>query len=253
MTESSDHIPETKLETPKRVHSWTWFFVEYGAIAFALLILLALLLPNVRFAKEPARRVQCLNNLRYISLAVLNYSEQYGSLPPAYTVDALGKPLHSWRTLILPFLDQEKLYKTIDLSKPWDDPANEVAFKTVVRAFQCPETELPAGQTTFVAMASDDLCFHPTRGRALSEFKDGTNQTVMVLETDREHAVHWMSPNDCDPKWFLNFDAKSPLAHPGGINVAHVDGSARFFRASTPAKTRAALMTIAGGDKVEEY
>ena len=64
-----------------------------------------------------------------------NYEQAYNALPPAYTVDANGRPLHSWRTLILPYLEQESLYQTIDLSKPWNDPANARAVETAFPSF----------------------------------------------------------------------------------------------------------------------
>jgi hypothetical protein len=68
-------------------------------------VLICLLLPAVRSARGPARRAQCGNNLKQIALALLTYETVYHALPPAYTVDADGKPLHSWRTLILPYLE----------------------------------------------------------------------------------------------------------------------------------------------------
>ena len=79
-------------------------------------------------------------NLKQIELALFNYESTYHALPPAYTVDAEGNALHSWRTLILPYLDQTQLYEKIDLSKPWNDPVNAEAFNTRVPVFQCPST-----------------------------------------------------------------------------------------------------------------
>src|SRR5204863_3233790 len=72
-------------------------------------VLIALLLPPVSRGREGARRSQCKNNLKQIALALRQYEAEYHALPPAYTVDADGKPLHSWRTLILPYLDQVPL------------------------------------------------------------------------------------------------------------------------------------------------
>ena len=57
-------------------------------------------------AREAARRAQCLCNLCQIKLAFHNYHSQYGSFPPAYVADANGRPMHSWRVLILPFMEQ---------------------------------------------------------------------------------------------------------------------------------------------------
>src|SRR4051794_27348607 len=115
--------------------------VECLVVMAILAILIALLLPAVRSSAGPAaRRAQCTNNLKQIAMALHNYEQVYNALPPAYTVDAVGRPLHSWRTLILPYLEQETLYQTIDLSKSWDDPANAGARETLLSTFHCPES-----------------------------------------------------------------------------------------------------------------
>ncbi|MFN0054259.1 MAG: DUF1559 domain-containing protein, partial [Planctomycetales bacterium] len=87
-----------------------------GGCALAVLlvcggILAALLLPAVQQAREAARRTQCKNNLHQIGLALHNYHDAFNSFPPAYIPDASGRPMHSWRVLILPFLDQAPLYQ----------------------------------------------------------------------------------------------------------------------------------------------
>jgi hypothetical protein len=92
-------------------------------------LLLALLGPlNRGSGRGAAQRIQCVNNLKQIGLALHNYEQDHGTLPPAFTVDAKGRPLHSWRTLILPYMEYGRLYERIDLSRPWDDPANAQAL-----------------------------------------------------------------------------------------------------------------------------
>ncbi|SFH54431.1 DUF1559 family PulG-like putative transporter [Planctomicrobium piriforme] len=253
MTESSDHELEADKEHWKPERSWGRFFLEYGVVAIVILILVALLLPASQSSTGSRPRSPCKNNLKQIALAIYNYSDMYGSLPPAYTVDAEGKPLHSWRTLLLPFLDQQELYDKIDLSKPWDDPANEIARNTVVRHFHCLDTKISPTQTTYLAMVGDEFCFHPTRGRRWSEIKDGMSNTVMIFETNAKHSVHWMSPTDGDPEWFLTFKEQGDFSHTGGTHIGIGDGSVRLISVSMPTTTRKALMTIAGGEEVGEY
>src|SRR5262245_40148113 len=72
-------------------------------------ILIALLLPAVQAAREAARRTACANNLKQIGLAFQNYADAHGQFPPAYLADKDGKPMHSWRVLILPFMEQQNL------------------------------------------------------------------------------------------------------------------------------------------------
>src|SRR6185436_11242123 len=159
-------------------------------------VLIFLFLPVTRSARPAARRMQCANNLKQIGIALVTYEEKYGALPPAHTVDAEGRPLHSWRTLILPMMEQEPLYQKIDLSKPWDDPANKVAFDFSVPAYSCPSATSPPSHTTYMAVAVPGSCFKPTEPRKLSEITDGHNSTMMVMEVDDKQAVHWMSPTD---------------------------------------------------------
>ena len=103
--------------------------VELLVVIGIIVVLIALLLPAVRFSTAAGRRSDCSNKLKQIALALRAYEARFHALPPAYTVDADGKPLHSWRTLILPFLERIDVYRRIDLSKPWNDPANAEAFK----------------------------------------------------------------------------------------------------------------------------
>ena len=146
--------------------------VELLVVLGIIAILIALLLPAVRTAGPAARRAQCTNNLKQIALALHNYEQAYNALPPAYTVDAEGRPLHSWRTLILPYLEQGPLYQTIDLSKPWNDPANAKALETVLPVFRCPEAVGPQNTTTYLAIAAPNGCLIPRESRRLAEITD---------------------------------------------------------------------------------
>ena len=65
------------------------------------------------------------NNLRQIALALQSYHQANGCFPPAYVADKNGKPMHSWRVLILPYLGFDDLYKAYDFTEPWDGPNNK--------------------------------------------------------------------------------------------------------------------------------
>ena len=80
--------------------------LELGIVVLVLLLLFACLLPGVvSHARPAARRMQCGNNIKQLCLALHNYHDHYGSFPPAITYDAAGVPLHSWRVLLLPWLE----------------------------------------------------------------------------------------------------------------------------------------------------
>jgi type II secretory pathway pseudopilin PulG len=215
-------------------------------------VIVAMLLPATRMAREPARRSQCKNNLKQIGLALHNYVDVYHALPPAYTVDADGKPLHSWRTLILPYLDEHQLYNKIDLRKAWDDPANAETFKTNVWAYRCPSAVGAEKHSTYLAIVTSNSCFRATEPRPLSEITDGAANTLMVIEVDAEHAVPWMAPRDADESLLLSLGASSNHSHTGGMHALFVDGTVRFLTATLPADKLRALISIAGNEPVSD-
>lgn len=223
--------------------------IEFLVVFVIIAILVALMIPASRGSRGAARRTQCKNNLKQLGLALHNYHDTYGSFPPAYTVDDAGNRLHSWRTLILPFIDQAPLYATIDLSKPWDDPVNAQAFETSLPAYQCPSATIEPGQTTYVTIAGEDHAFSETTGRTFSEIKDGTSNTVMVIEVAASDTVHWMSPHDVDGEYFAGLNKYSELSHTGGLQVLFADGSVRYIAIEGTSEQRTALSTIAGEDE----
>lgn len=233
----------------RQAYTWWQVFLVIAIMG----VLAALLLPDHRGVREAARRVQCGNNLRQIGLALHHYHDEYQSFPPAYTVNEAGQPLHSWRTLILPFLEQQHLYESVDLSKPWHDPANEAAFKTAVPVYLCPSAEIDEIHTTYMGMVGPDACLHPTKPRSLSEITDGTSETLMVIETSPQQAVHWMAPQDEGVQFLLSFNEEDELDHDFGMNVLFADGSARFVTAAMSDAARQALVTVDGGETIGEW
>lgn len=239
--------PEFNGPVPKPRLARRFTLIELLVCLAIIVVLIAMMLPANRI-NRPGRRAQCNNNLNQIALALQAYQQAQGALPPAYTVDAQGRPLHSWRTLILPYLDQESLYRTIDLSKPWNDPANAEARKESIGLYHCPEAAGLRNATTYLAIVGENACFLPNESRRLQEIRDAHGSTLMVIEADDEHAVHWMAPLDADESLVMSLGPKTELHHQGVMNAAFVDGSARFLKANTPADARRAFISIAGND-----
>jgi prepilin-type processing-associated H-X9-DG protein len=190
----------------------------------------------------------CTNNLKQIALALRNYEDVHGAFPPACTVDAAGRRLHSWRTLILPYLEADQLYRSIDLSKPWDDPANARALEAMPSTFRCPTAAGPKYVTTYLANAAAGGFLVPGKPRRLAEITDPLSSTLMVIEADDARAVPWMAPIDADESLILSLVPETKFQHAGGMNVGLVDGSVRFLKASVTAPVRRALISISGKD-----
>jgi prepilin-type processing-associated H-X9-DG protein len=243
--------PEFIGPTPKPgQRRWSPFgCLSYSFIGLVLLgLFTAFLLPATRSVREPGRRTQCASNLRQIALALHQYESVYKALPPAYTVDVSGRPLHSWRTLILPYIEQEELHRSIDLSKPWDDAVNAKARETVVPLYRCPESTVPRKMTTYLAMVAPGGCFLPTTPRRLEEITDGTSNTLMIIEASEDNAVPWMAPIDADEHLVLSLTPDSRLSHQGGMNTAFADGAVRFLSASMKSSIWRGVISIAGGE-----
>ena len=243
--------PNNATKTPTLSNGFG--LIELIFVIVILAVLAAFLLPAQRTAREPARRSQCKNNLKQIGLALHNYVDVYHALPPAYTIDADGKPLHSWRTLILPYMEQNALYDKIDLTKAWDDPMNAEAFKSIVEVYRCPSADRPASHTTYMAIVTANSCFRPTEPRPLSEITDKHAVTLLVVEMSSEHAVPWMAPRDADEAMFLALNPQNKHAHTGGMHAVFVDGTVRFLNANLPTDTRRTLISIAGNEQVTNF
>ena len=132
--------------------------VELLVVITIIGILVGLLLPAVGMAREAARRASCLNNIRQVALGVVGHSTQYNYFPKNYTVvDSSGLPFRyssSWMVAILPFVDQENLYNSMDTyagelytSRVYDLELGASVFSSRVPLYRC------ASDTTDVAMA----------------------------------------------------------------------------------------------------
>lgn len=249
MNDNPYQSPEATSKSPQ----WSAAIVrrrifQFLGVVFALALLVALLLPAQRTAREPARRAQCVNNLKQIALGLLNYQSTFGEFPPAYTADDEGNRLHSWRTMILPYIEQVGLHKRVDFGRPWNDPANKAALDTVVPVYVCPSFAGPANHTTYFAVIVPGSCIQPTEGRKLSDITDPHDSTIMVIEVDTEHSVPWMSPTDADLDLILGLAKSESLAHSGRYSAATVNGRVFSVETSVDANKLRAMISIAGGD-----
>ena len=210
-------------------------------------IMVALIIPAGSSAGVAARRMQCSNNLKQIGLAFHNYHAAYGSLPPAYTADADGNRLHSWRTLILPFMEQSALYQQVDLTKPWDDPANAILLQMEVPIFRCPSSKVAVGMTTYQII--DDLSspFSGSNPSKFSDIPDGLSNTLFVIETDEQDAVHWAEPRDQSQ---LSYLAAVKASHSGGRNAVMGDGAVLFLSDNMDQMVASDIATRSGGEIV---
>jgi len=131
--------------------------------------------------------------MRRITLAMLLYERDHGTLPPAWSVDSEGNPLHSWRVLLLPYLGHETLHKRIRLDQPWDSAYNRQFHGEEMAVYRCPSNPMAGpGQTTYSVVVGPDMPFEGSRGKRLADF--GPNSDDMILLVERIDSICWMDP-----------------------------------------------------------
>lgn len=188
---------------------WVWkpTIVEMLVIAGIVFVLVMLLLPFPRSGVTPARRMLTQNHLKMVGLALLNYHDVYGTFPPAVVTDADGKPLYSWRVLILPFTEYQPLYEKFDLSQSWDSETNLPLVAEMPYFFESPYLDHRAnvGKTPYLAIVDtqdERSVMRPYVGRPLSEVTDGTNETGVVVDFPQKAGI-WTKPYDVSPQELL--------------------------------------------------
>jgi hypothetical protein len=94
----------------------------------------AVLLPCTSKVSEDYGYIRSASRLRAIGYALRSYHEAHGKLPPAVGRDKAGRPLYSWRVLLLPYLEEPFLYAKFNLDEPWDSPTNKPLLRKRHRA-----------------------------------------------------------------------------------------------------------------------
>lgn len=220
-----------------------------GGAAIVLLLICgvlgALLLPAVQAARTAARRAQSQNNMKQIALALQNYHDVHKAFPPAYIPDANGKPMHSWRTLILPYIENANLHRQYDFNKPWDDPANRAIADSLVPVYASAVDLQPGAHTSYVLLVGPGTAFEDANSPNMMKITDGTANTIMLVEV-HGRTGSWAEPKDLDLAEFARMLQNSP-PYPDGTNAAMFDGSVHFLQrnANLPA-----LSSPAGGEPV---
>ncbi|MDR0869849.1 MAG: DUF1559 domain-containing protein [Planctomycetaceae bacterium] len=260
-------VEDDKLVWKINQDGWTKAYTNQHGLIAAAGVSAALLLPAVQAAREAARRMQCTNVEKQIGLAIHNYHDTLGGLPPLYTVDKDGKPLHSWRVLILPFMEEEQLYEKIRLNEPWDSAYNKQFHNLVIDCYQCPSCQKKPGGCTYSAIVGGGLI--PAKkagdrtGGNLGRITDGTSNTLAIVEVKEPFC--WMDPTaDITIDEFVKGIRKSGINkkeekgnpqktgsfHPGGVNVLFFDGSVRFISDTINEELLKALATPDGGESL---
>ena len=144
---------------------------------------------------------------------------------------------------ILPYINQQDLYKKFKLDEPWDSPHNKAILKEMPSTYLCPSRAAAEPfTTTYQAFTGKGTVFEEGKGTKFTDITDGTSSTLMVVEGKK--SVPWTMPDD------LPVDLAAPpslcgagSSHPGGFNALFADGSVRFISSSVSLKVFQAMIT----------
>lgn len=197
---------------------------------------------RVQVAKQ---RMLASNNLKQIGLALHNYHDIHGVLPPAVVTNKEGQPLYSGRVLLLPYLEQAALYERFDKSKAWDSPENAAVVQTAIPAFQDPASQNQnPSRSDYVFVTGPATLFDGTKMK-LFEITDGTSNTIAVIGTSTGPS-NWAEPTD----WSAASGVAPPSNHGDKIVVLYADGSVRSLDSAYFQANMHALATRNGGEVI---
>ena len=202
------------------------------------------------FIGEETARITSSNNLKQIGLCMNIYHESIGEFPPAACCDDAGKPLLSWRVLILPTFDAP-LYQQFKLDEPWDGPNNAKLLSQMPACYALPGSPDPPGYTHYRVFVGHGAAFDPPAAPSmaprirLSDFSDGAAQTILVVEAAQ--AAPWTKPDE------LDYDPDKPLPplgyrFRGGFQVGMADATVHWVRNEVSEQTLRAAITRSGGE-----
>ena len=221
-------------------------------VNLSLTVAAAVIKPQIMMIRESARRSQCTNNEKQIALAMHNYLSAYGAFPAAYVASPEGKPLLSWRVLILPFLEQKELYDEFHLNEPWDSPHNKALIAKMPKTYVCPSADpklAAEGKTAYLTPRAKESVFPGAMGVKIAEITDGTSNTILVVDAADSKAVTWTKPDDWET---TEKDPWNGLLghHLDGINACFADGAVRFLKMSIDPTMLWAIITKNGGEVI---
>jgi hypothetical protein len=231
---------------------------------------------------QAAAQLKSVNNLKQIMHALHTYASANGHFPPAVVYGPDDRPWHSWRVLILPYLEQAELYNQYDLGQPWDSENNKKLLEHLPDVYRDPLNGDVKGDATHYAVAVGKHTIFPPEGAKIRELHppafdgpgvtclekitDGISNTIAVGPVSPEKKIPWTKPEDVDfgeglanpeftlggPKGFAapikvkGSDGKEQRASP----VAFANGTVRILASSISRQALDSLVTRDGGESV---
>jgi Protein of unknown function (DUF1559) len=244
------------LKQRDRMTSFRW-------IALGLLSLCTFALFEYKPEQNSNWSKGCQRNVSKLSTALMSYYKDKGCYPPAYVADSAGKPMHSWRVLILPYLGEEELYREYSFSEPWDGPHNSRLAAKVPDVFLCPVRNARytsllrqwiggaamSSQSSFAILSGPGTAFQKDKSPKSADFPDGADRTLLLVERATARG-NWLKPADMTCAEFSRIPASSLTMHSArsdGFHVCFANGAIDVMSSTVSPKQRTELAQAADG------
>ena len=214
-----------------------------GAVAIGLL------LPAVQKVREAAARMKDQNNMKQVGLGFHSQHDEVQGITAPYAADkqlTINRDL-SFRVGLLPYVEQEALYRQFDMTQGWQSPRNRPHSDTAVPVYVSPMRGQPgSNETPYRVFYGGGALFDEDGKRVpFTRVSDGTSNTIMMVHANEQ--VPWAAPRE------LRYDPNGPLPKLGegrGTNVLMADGSVRFVNNSVDEAILRKAITRAGGEEL---
>lgn len=243
--DSTDRPPFIRLQFQLR-HLFA--FVVFAGLGIALFSFCMRWIENSRRSQK---QHTAMWQVRDTGGALNQYQEANGAFPPQFVVDRSGRPMQSWRLLILPYLDYANLYNVCDRRFSWDSPANSILRNTNVSVYS---TRLESRYTDYLLLAGPGTAFPGKDAVSRREIVDGLENTL-ILAQSADSDVLWMEPRDIDVRHY-SFKVNQPgtlgISGPKGWRplILFADGRAAVLDDLVSPSLLRALTTIQGSEPV---
>lgn len=246
--------------TRPRSSAAPWIIVLVILLACAIPcsgILLALLLPAVQAARDAARRAACTNNMKQLGLAMHIFHDTNKHFPGYEHPEHPELQPCSWRVQMLPYLEQDHVYRQYDRTKPWDSPANIILEAMIGNSYKCPSNPAQDTDSDYLTLVGPNCVFQEKGHTSIQDITDGTSNTMMIVESVNS-GIHWMEPRDLAAQHaqVVSVDSMGHglrSHHRGVVNVTFCDGSVRSISADIDPVVLQNLSTHNGGEDVGDF
>lgn len=277
LVESSKASPSDSLSSPSPAPSWLEdnedeqvdnrrafrrrFFVAVGTVLGLAVVLGVGWLASAPFFKQLQSQHNVFmgrNNLQRIAAALKAYSNDHGSYPTPTVTDATGRPLYSWRVLLLPYLGEQGLYEKFVLTETWDSANNLGLVSKMPNVYAAPASPdaNALGEACYMLIKGAGTLFPASGPLNEKAVTDSPAETLLVVEV-RNQGDAWSKPSDLDiSKLKLQINAKGNNAissneSSSGASAAMVDGTSVILPPLLPGSTLRGLITPDGGEELD--